>query len=87
MIRPGSQAAFSRPRQHHLPDRRRRKLAGSGTKTAILVAKIPIAVIRAAAIGGDLAAADHVRFRWNRVDVQISIFSAISMASSTSMPR
>jgi len=38
-------------------------------------------------IGGDDTAADHVRSLAYRVNDQMSIFSAISIASSTSMPR
>jgi hypothetical protein len=38
-------------------------------------------------IGGEETAADHVRSLGHRVNDQMSIFSAISMASSTSMPR
>ncbi|MEW5962218.1 MAG: hypothetical protein AB1749_01510 [Pseudomonadota bacterium] len=38
-------------------------------------------------IGDAETAADYVRYVEHRVDDQISIFSAISIASSTSMPR
>jgi hypothetical protein len=48
---------------------------------------IPIAAIGASVIDDELTAADRVRFRSNRVEAQMSIFSAISIASSTSMPR
>ena len=37
--------------------------------------------------GDDKAIADHVRLSGDRVKDQMSIFSAISIASSTSMPR
>ena len=40
-----------------------------------------------AMIGGDETAADHFRSLRYRVNDQMSIFSAISIASSTSMPR
>jgi hypothetical protein len=38
-------------------------------------------------IGGDKTAADHGRSLGYRVSDQMSIFSAISVASSTSTPR
>lgn len=48
---------------------------------------IPLAEVRASMAGGAENAADYVRLSGYRVNDQISIFSAISIASSTSMPR
>ena len=48
---------------------------------------IPQADVARSAISGAQSAADHVRSRSHRVSNQMSIFYAISIASSTSMPR
>jgi len=48
---------------------------------------IPSGGIERHASGDAVGAADHVRNSSDRVSDQISIFSAISIASSTSMPR
>ena len=48
---------------------------------------IPLAEVAGSETGDGNAAAGHVRNRMDCVSDQISIFSAISIASSTSMPR
>ena len=48
---------------------------------------IPIADLEPHVIGNAESAAEHVRYMEHCVNDQISIFSAISIASSTSMPR
>ena len=48
---------------------------------------IPLADIGLIVIGDTEIVADHVRSLGYRVNDQMSIFSAISIASSTSMPR
>jgi hypothetical protein len=48
---------------------------------------IPEADIGRLLAGDEFAVAGRVRFRRDRVSDQISIFSAISIASSTSIPR
>ncbi len=61
-----------------------RKLCLSLTQ---LKREIPIAAIEGNGIGDARSAADRVRRQGYRANDQISIFSAISIASSTSMPR
>lgn len=51
------------------------------------VARSQLAVIVTTAFGGATSAACHVQNRRDCVSDQTSIFSAISMASSTAIPR